>query len=201
MSFSGRQSPIVTLYQRGFLCTGNVRSARKPPSEIAPSPAPAAWGCIKTRPPVAHSVTLPAVPAASILQPQQPAPAHLGRLYRSLDGRLGRPNSQHDELHHFGNINTPISASISRESIDTRSVSPVNSGRRTMGYTGFRPGNRPESADHHNAPVQAAPALIVLMGKSLDVPCARSVRAALARPAVRVPGWENGGCATGSSPS
>ena len=74
----------------------------------------------------------PVVPAASILRPRLPSPAHLRRLYLSLDGRPGHPNSQHDELHHFGNINMPISASISRESIDTRSISPVNSGRRTL---------------------------------------------------------------------
>ena len=74
----------------------------------------------------------PAVHGSDILRPRLPSPAHLPRLYRTLNGRPGRPNSHHDELHQFGVINTPISASISREVIDTRSISPVNSGRRTM---------------------------------------------------------------------
>ena len=66
----------------------------------------------------------PAVPAAGSLRPRLPSPTHLPRLYRSLSGRLGRPNSRHDELHHFGDINAPISALMSRVAIDTGSISP-----------------------------------------------------------------------------
>ena len=74
----------------------------------------------------------PAVPAAGSLRSRLPSPAHLPRLYRSLNGPLGRPNSRHDVPQYFGILNAPISALMSRVSIDTRSISSVNSGRRTM---------------------------------------------------------------------
>jgi len=49
-------------------------------------------------------------------------PPRRRRLYRSLDGRLGRTKAQHDTLHRISNINEPISVLKSRKVIDARIV-------------------------------------------------------------------------------
>ena len=137
---------------------------------MSESPWPGPWGGAKTPrqwPTVSPS---PAVPAAGSLRPRRPSPAHLPRLYRSLDGRLGRPNSQHDELHHFGDINTPISASISRLAIDTRSASPFNTGSRTN--NNFRILILPDTEAKHMEPAgHPSPVLLRLCSGEADGGC------------------------------
>ena len=150
-----------SLNQRCFLCPGNVRSARKPPSGIAPSPLPPpTCGCMQ-RPRQLPGVTpLRPVSGSGFLRPRRDPRPRRRRLYRSLDGRLGCPNSRHDVPQYFCIKNAPISASISREVIDTRSITPVNSGRRTMMALGVQgspsqeaSGISTDSRRHLNAPV------------------------------------------------
>jgi len=51
---------------------------------------------------------------------------HTRRLYRSLSGRLETTKAQLDALHQFSNKNAPVSALISGESIDAKSVRTLN---------------------------------------------------------------------------
>ena len=162
----------------------------------------------RLRPGVASS---PAVPGSGLLRPRRPAPDRKRRLYCSLNGLLGRLNSQHDVPQYLCVINTPFSALISRLAIDTRSVSPVNSGRRTMmAFGGIRrsvQGRKcPESAEHRRfatAPdvvtagsptndIEAPPAVIVPVGEF----SMRRERVPSGSP-VRAPGRANGECEPG----
>ena len=75
---------------------------------------PAAWGCIKTRPPVAHSLTLSDVPCAGAPKSRRDPRTLMRRLYRSLDGRLETTKTQFDVMHHFSNINAPSAVLCTR---------------------------------------------------------------------------------------
>ena len=75
---------------------------------------------------LAQSGPLQDVPGSGMPHPRS-APCHRTRhLYRSLDGRLETTKAQRDVLHHFSNINAPVSALETREAIDLRTASAVN---------------------------------------------------------------------------
>ena len=74
------------------------------PLDVAVSDPGVAGKDARLRPRVSH---LSAVPHPGTFRPRLPSPNRRQPLYLSLNGRLKRPNSQLDVLHHFSFINAP----------------------------------------------------------------------------------------------